>query len=68
MKCKYCDTPHKNKSEESDYQEISDTCQRCGHTIEILKAVETSINNYVPFGESKPRRKLTIITFKIEKI
>jgi hypothetical protein len=68
MKCKYCNTPHKNKSEESDYQEISDTCQRCGHIVSLIASLETSINNIVPLGKSRPRRRLTIIFFKIEKI
>jgi len=68
MKCKYCGSVHKNKTKESLYAELSDTCLKCESIKKMLNLFVESINLYTKEGEERPRRKLTIESFKIEKI
>ena len=67
-KCKYCGIRHRNTTEDSKFTEIGDVCMRCELVVNTLNASITAINSFVPLGEERPRRKLTVKGFVIEKI
>lgn len=63
-KCIYCNTPHRY----SDNNGIRDCCMRCNFIVETLNSFVKAINLQIPLGENRPRRKLTIKSFVVEKI
>jgi len=64
-KCIECGEPHRNHIPNG---EVSDRCFRCNFVLEVLNASITAINLFVPSGADFPKRKLTIIGYKIEKL
>lgn len=65
MKCIFCKTRHKNTDGEGN---ILESCMRCEGVNKMLQVFVKATNSYIPFGETRPRRKLTITGFTIEKI
>lgn len=47
---------------------VGDVCQRCERIVELLNIMVLALNCHVPIGELRPWRRLTIKSFKIEKI
>lgn len=64
-KCIECGSQHYNKSEKSNYEEISDTCQNCTFLLRSFWSTVEALNRFVP-SSGKPR-KIKIISYKIEK-
>lgn len=67
-KCSQCGTYHTNKSVESNYEEVSDTCFRCTFMKNQFWSVIQVLNNFIPTGDSRPRRRIIIEKYRIEKI
>ena len=68
MLCKYCKTKHVNKTKESKYTVIGNICLKCSIIVEYIKDIERVLNMHVSAGDKRPRRKIVIKDFTIEKI
>lgn len=68
MKCKYCGIKHHNTTKDSNFAAVGGACMRCDFIVGAFNASISAINMHIPFGSDRPRRKITIEGFKIEKI
>ena len=66
--CKYCSCKHTNKTAESNFKEVGDVCFKCEGIIDFMNTMIMAINTHIRIGEDRPRRKLIIKDFVIERV
>jgi len=66
-KCIMCKTQHSQKLK-GDIELIGDLCIKCSSISQMLESVVRAINLHISIGDTRPRRRLSIREFNIEKI